>query len=133
MSPTIQGGAEVPEVSSAKKPPTQVEDEICMSEKSALETGQEMDEDPKRIVTFTFVLHAVSSFLLRVEWCEGGVGTVVTRREGNGKGAKGKKRKRKNKKKKMERGKSGGVSNGRAATDAAERTYGMCSSQRSRP
>ena len=59
VSPTIQGGAEVPEVSSAKKPPTQVDSETCMRRKSALETGQEMEEEPKRSATVTSVLQAV--------------------------------------------------------------------------
>ena len=72
----------MPEVSSAKKPPTQVEDESCMSAKSAFETGHEIEDEPKRIVTFTFVLHAV--------W---GRVVVASRREGdynyNGSAARG--------------------------------------------
>lgn len=61
VSPTIHGGALVPAVLSAKNAPTQLSDESCCRRKSALLIGHAISLEPKRIVTFTFVLQAAKT------------------------------------------------------------------------
>ncbi len=66
VSPMIHSGTLVPDVSSWKKPPTQLLPLTCISRKSAFKISHEMLLFPNFIFTVTFVPHAVPHAETRV-------------------------------------------------------------------